>query len=89
MRFKKEYKVRSMAGENVVIMQGATGSDMTRIISLNESSLLLWNALQGKEFEVADVAEVLTSNYEIDTEIAVTDARAWIAKLVECGLISV
>ena len=60
---------------------------MTRIISLNDSSLLLWNELQGKEFEVADVAEVLTSNYEIDAETATRDASAWVEKLKECGLI--
>ena len=86
MKFKDGYKVRSIAGENVVIMQGAVGSDMTRIISLNDSSLLLWNELQGKEFEVADVAEVLIENYNIDTEIAERDAKAWIEKLHECGL---
>ena len=77
-----------MAGENVVIMQGTAGSDMTRIISLNETSLLLWNELQGKEFEVTDVAEILTSNYEIDTETAKADAKAWVEKLHECNLIS-
>ena len=87
MRFKEGYKVRSMAGENVVIMQGTAGSDMTRIISLNDSSLLLWNALQGKEFEVADVATLLVDEYEIDLETATADAEAWVAKLSECGLI--
>ena len=87
MRFKEGYKVRSMAGENVVIMQGTAGSDMTRIISLNDSSLLLWNALQGKEFEVADVATLLVDEYEIDLETATADAEAWVAKLEECGLI--
>jgi hypothetical protein len=87
MKFKKEYKVRSMAGENIVIMQGTAGSDMTRIISLNDSSLLLWNELQGKEFEVADVANILTSNYEIDADTAARDAKAWVGKLQECGLI--
>jgi hypothetical protein len=76
-----------MAGENVVIMQGKAGSDMTRIISLNDSSLLLWNALQGKEFEVADVTATLVENYGIDTEIAERDAKAWVEKLAECGLI--
>ena len=40
-----------MAGEHVVIMQGRYGADMTRIISLNESALYLWNELQGKEFD--------------------------------------
>lgn len=87
MKLKKEYKVRSMAGENVVIMQGTANCDMTRIISLNDSSLLLWNELQGKEFEVADVANLLVETYEIDTEIAERDARAWVEKLQECNLI--
>ena len=87
MKFKSGYKVRSMAGENVVIMQGKGGSDMTRIISLNDSSLLLWNELQGKEFEVADVATLLVENYGIDAELAERDAKAWVEKLVECGLV--
>ena len=76
-----------MAGENVVIMQGAAGSDMTRIISLNDSSLLLWNELQGKEFEVADIAAVLVETYGIHAETAERDAKAWVEKLAECGLI--
>ena len=87
MKFKEGYKVRSMAGENVVIMQGTAGSDMTRIISLNDSSLLLWNKLQDKEFEVADVANILVEEYEIDTDLASQDAKAWVDKLAECGLI--
>lgn len=87
MKIKTEYKVRSMAGENVVIMQGTVGSDMTRIISLNDSSLLLWNALQNKEFEIADVAAILVDTYEIDSDIAERDAKAWVEKLQACGLI--
>jgi hypothetical protein len=87
MKFKEGYKVRSMAGENVVIMQGTAGSDMTRIISLNDSSLKLWNELQGKEFEVEDVANILVDIYEIDVELAERDAKAWVEKLAECGLI--
>ena len=76
-----------MAGENVVIMQGTVGSDMTRIISLNDSSLLLWNELQDKEFEIADVANILVENYGIDLATAERDAKAWVEKLQECGLI--
>lgn len=44
MKIREEYKVREMAGEHVVIMQGRLGVDMTKIISLNESALYLWNA---------------------------------------------
>ena len=88
MRFKKEYKVRSVAGENVVIMQGRYGSDVTRVISLNDTSLLLWNELQGEEFDLGRVVELLLSNYEVDEATATKDAKAWIEKLKECSLIT-
>lgn len=87
MKFKEGYKVREIAGEHVVIMQGRFGVDMTRVIALNESSLLLWNELQGKEFSAEDVKQVLLDNYEVEEAVAARDAEAWIAKLAECNLI--
>ena len=35
MKIKQEYKVREIAGENVVIMQGRQGADLTQIVTLN------------------------------------------------------
>lgn len=87
MKFKEGYKVRNIAGENVVIMQGKYGSDMTRVIALNESSLLLWNELQGADFETEDVVRILLDNYRVDEAVARHDAEAWVAKLTECGLV--
>ena len=59
MKIKEQYKVREMAGEHVIIMQGKHGSDLTKIISLNESALYLWNELQGKEFDAEVVANLI------------------------------
>ena len=87
MKLKEEYKVRDIAGEHVVIMQGRFGSDMTRVIALNETSMMLWNALQGKEFEAEDVKQLLVDNYEVDEATAERDAKAWIEKLRECNLV--
>lgn len=87
MKFRKEYKVREIAGENVIIKQGRFGADMTRVIALNQSSLLLWNELQGRDFEIEDVVKILTDNYEIDATVALTDATAWVEKLKECELV--
>ena len=50
MKISSKFKVRSIAGENVIIKQGKFGADMTKIISLNETSLFLWNKFQGEEF---------------------------------------
>lgn len=87
MKIKQQYKVREMAGEYVVIMQGKLGSDLTRIISLNESALYLWRAVEGKEFDVNLVADLLAEHYGIDDEVAQRDAARWIERLEECGLI--
>ena len=87
MKIKQQYKVREMAGEHVVIMQGSYGADMTRIISLNESALYLWNALSNREFTLGDVASLLTEHYGIDDAVAERDALHWIERLEECALV--
>ena len=87
MKIKKQYKVREMAGEHVVIMQGELGSNLTKIISLNESALYLWQAIDGKEFDVNTIADLLAEHYGIDDEVAQSDAARWIDRLEECGLL--
>lgn len=87
MRIRDEYKVREIAGEHVVIMQGRYGADMTKVISLNESSLFLWNELQGRDFEAVDAARLLVDRYGIDETTAGRDAEAWVKRLEACDLI--
>ena len=87
MKIKQQYKVREMAGEHVVIMQGSYGADMTRIISLNESALYLWTELIGKEFTLEDVANLLVEYYGIDDAVAERDALHWVERLEECALV--
>lgn len=87
MKIKEEYKVRDIAGEHVVIMQGRYGADMTKVISLNDSSLMLWNALQNSDFDASDAARLLCEAYGIDEATAMRDAEAWIAQLRDCRLL--
>ena len=87
MKFKEGYKVREIAGENVIIKQGRFGADMTRVIALNATSLLLWTELQGKDFSATDITKILTDNYEVEEAVAVADAAKWVEKLIECGLV--
>ena len=86
MRIKQGYKVREIAGENVVVMPRVNGVDFTRIISLNESALVLWQSLEGSDFSTEDVAEVLTSNFEVDAATAQRDAALWVERMQECDL---
>ncbi len=81
------YKVRQVAGENLVVGQGRLNADMTKVISLNDTAALLWKELAGKDFSCEDAAEVLVATYEIEKEVAMADAAKWIEKMQECGII--
>ena len=87
MRIESCYKLREIAGETIVVNQGGD-VDMTRIISLNESAVLLYRKLSGVEFSLNDAAQVLVEAYGIDIERATTDAAAWVAALKDCKVIS-
>ena len=87
MRIKSEYKLREVAGETIIVNQGKVGVDMTRIISLNSSAKLLFQELAGKDFELADAAQVLIEHYGIAHELAETDAAKWVDGLKNCGIV--
>ena len=87
MKINSNYKLRSIAGETIVVNQGTTGIDMTRIISLNASAKLLYEQLLGKEFTLEDAAKVLVDTYGISIELALEDAEKWADALRKCGVI--
>lgn len=78
MQINPKYKVRNVANENIVLVQGRNAGDMTTVVALNDSSLYLWNALYGRQFEIEDVATLLTERYDVDMETATKDAAAWV-----------
>lgn len=88
MKIDSKVKVRNIAGENVVIMQGRLGADLTRIIQLNGSSQWLLEQLAEREFEVADVVALLTSRYDVDEQTAMADAQKWVEQLREHKMIT-
>ena len=88
MKIDSKVKVRDIAGEKVVIMQGHLGADLTRIVQLNGSSQWLLEQLAGREFEVADVVALLTSRYDVDEQTAATDAEKWVEQLREQQMIA-
>ena len=87
MRINDKMKVRTVAGENIIFMQGRNSTDMTRVVALNESALLLYNTLSGSDFELDDVVRVLTDEYEVGDADARRDAEAWVADMKKNGLL--
>jgi len=85
MKIKKGLKIRTIADENVLILQGAVGVDMTKVVSFNETAKWLWDELNGKDFSLEDAVGLLVANYKVDTATAEKDARDWINELSACN----
>ena len=81
------YKLREVAGETIIVNQGASSVDMTRIISLNASAKCLYQQLADREFTLEDAARVLEETYHIEHEQALTDAATWVEALRQCQII--
>lgn len=87
MRINEKMKIRNVAGENIVIMPSDDAADMTKVVALNESSLLMYNQLKGREFSLDDAVQLLLDNYDIDEATARKDAEAWLADMRKHRLI--
>lgn len=87
MRINEKMKIRNVAGENIVIMPSDDAADMTKVVALNESSLLMYNQLKGREFALDDAVQLLLDNYDVDEATARKDAEAWLADMRKHRLI--
>ena len=87
MRIRREYSVRELAGEHVVVVPASEGAALTRILALNASALYLWEELQGRDFSPEEAARLLMARYDVAPDVACDDARQWIERLTDCGII--
>ena len=82
MKIKDGFVLREMCGENIVAAEGLENINFNKLISLNESAAYLWKELEGKEFTIEEMAELLIARYGIDKELATKDSSnlcdAWI-----------
>lgn len=87
MKIKQNCRLSEIAGETIVVNQGASNVDMTRVVSLNRTARVLYEALAEREFTMEDAAKVLIDRYDIGEELAAKDAEKWVESLKECGVI--
>lgn len=86
MKAKTGFNLRNVCGEQVIVAEGRENIDFSNIISMNETSAYLWNAIQGKDFTVDDVVKLLTQEYDVDEQTARKDAQALANQWLEAGI---
>ena len=86
MKTKEGFVLREMCGENIITGEGLEHINFNKLISLNATAAFLWNAVAGKEFTAADMAQLLVDEYEIDMELALKDSEALCQAWIEAGI---
>jgi len=75
MKTKKDFSLKEVCGEFILIAEGKTNIDFSEIISMNESSALLWRKIEGKEFTEETLRDILLEHYEVEPEVALADVQ--------------
>ncbi len=94
MKAKTGFSVTDVCGSHIIVASGKENIDFSNIISLNDSALLLWDSIQGKDFTVEDLAGLLVSNYELDDhaplpmEQALADAEEVAKQWIKAGIVT-
>jgi hypothetical protein len=66
---------------------GEENIDFSKLIALNESSLLLWKRMEQGAFEVDDLVGIILDEYEIDDATARRDVEDFLNKFRAEGLL--
>ena len=86
MRVNKDFILREIAGEHLIIPTGKTVLDFNGLIVVNGSGQFIWDNIQ-EEISFDELIEKLLDEYEIDRETAEEDAKAFLDELVKAGII--
>lgn len=88
MKIKPEFMLHQIGEEYIVMHDGSTNVDFSRIINLNRTAAYLWQRFRDKDFDVDALTAALTERYDVASEQARRDAEAFIQSLQRCGILS-
>jgi hypothetical protein len=86
MKTKEGFVLREMCGENIITGEGLEHINFNKLISLNTTAAFLWKAVEGKEYTVESMAQMLVDEYGIDMELAVKDSAALCKAWIDAGI---
>lgn len=86
MKVEKEFVLREIAGDYVIIPTGRTVLSFNGLITVNEIGAFLWNHLQ-ENVTVEELVNYVLDEYEVDEETAREDILEFLDTLVNGGIL--
>lgn len=86
MKIVKEFILRDIAGECVLVPTGATTQEFNGLITMSDTAKFIWENME-KANSLEEMISMILSEYEIDEETAKKDAIEFISQLVQAGFV--
>lgn len=86
MRTKKDLVLRPLGDQFILVAEGNAVADFTQMVSMNASSAYLWDAVEGKDFELATLVDLLVEAYGIPKDQAEHDAAVVLGDWKRIGI---
>ena len=86
MKINKEFVLREIAGDYIIIQTGATVLEFNGLITVNEVGVTIWNMLQ-EEVTMDELVQGVLAEYEVEEEVARKDIQEFLGELVKGGIL--
>lgn len=86
MKFKKEFMLREIVGETILIPMGDSNNNFNGIITINELGKFIWENLESSKDE-EDLLHKILEEYEVEEKEAKEDLDEFLDKLRQVDII--
>ncbi|MEE0884838.1 MAG: PqqD family protein [Faecalimonas sp.] len=87
MKIRKEFVLREIAGDYIIIPTGKTVLEFNGLITVNEVGVSLWNMLQN-EVSFEELVQGILEEYDVEESVAREDIQEFLDKLIEGGILA-
>ena len=87
MRVEKEFVLREIAGDYIIIPTGKTVLEFNGLVTVNEVGVSLWNMLQ-EEITFDGLVEGILEEYDVDESVAREDIREFLDRMIDSGILA-
>ena len=87
MRVDKEFVLREISGDYIIIPTGKTVLEFNGLITVNEVGVSLWKMLQ-EEVTIEDLVQGILEEYDVEEEVAREDIQEFLDTLIDGGVLA-
>ena len=82
MKTNKDYILRNIAGEAILIPTGKAATEFNGMINLSEVAAFIWQHLDACA-DIGELADLIVAEFDVDKATALADAERFVDSLIK------